>query len=355
VRHLSDFSQAHHDPQVAFYFPPARIIGRRFNIEPGTKKKEMHTHYDNLKVARNAPVSVIKAAYRALSQQYHPDKNTHPDAARIMRVLNDAWAILGDEAARAAYDRRVAAEEKLEKSNSSTSHRRQEDSPQRDRAEEERRAREESARSQQAEAAARRREEAARKAADTSHAKQARQKREADPFVAWGVRACAVAAVVGLVAIGAIVVNHSDKPQSRVTVEQFSGTPDTSVRAPTYNNGLTEARQSGVTPRNSFARPSPVNEKWLHAMSQEGVNFLAAGGWAQTGKILRPAKFHCSSLGWVVVQVDHSDNIVATGCMSEAVNSRDMTQTVQWSNGEVEAHRFCRNDRNVADDGRSCG
>jgi hypothetical protein len=28
----------------------------------------IHTHYDNLKVARNAPVSVIKAAYKALCQ-----------------------------------------------------------------------------------------------------------------------------------------------------------------------------------------------------------------------------------------------------------------------------------------------
>ncbi|MFM0557751.1 J domain-containing protein [Paraburkholderia sediminicola] len=315
----------------------------------------MHTHYDNLKVARNAPVSVIKAAYRALSQQYHPDKNNHPDAARIMRVLNDAWAVLGDEAARAKYDHRLAAEVELEKSNTSSSQQRPGDSPERDRAEEERRAREKSERDQQAEAAARQREEAAKKAAKTARPKQTEQKREADPFVAWGVRACAVAAVVGLAAIGAIAVNHSDNPQSPVAAEQLSGTPDAPVGTSHYNNGLTEARQTGVAPLNSYARLSPVNQKWLHAMSQEGVNFLAAGDWAQTGKILKPAKFHCSSLGWVIAQVDHSDNVIATGCMSETVNSRDMTQTVQWSNGEVEGHRFCRNDRNVADDGRSCG
>ncbi|MFM0690475.1 DnaJ domain-containing protein [Paraburkholderia strydomiana] len=70
----------------------------------------MHTHYDNLKVARNAPHAVIKAAYRALSQQYHPDKNKHPDATRIMRILNDAWAVLGDADARADYDRQLDAE-----------------------------------------------------------------------------------------------------------------------------------------------------------------------------------------------------------------------------------------------------
>jgi DnaJ-class molecular chaperone len=33
----------------------------------------IRTHYDNLKVARNAPDSVIKAAYKALCQTYHPD------------------------------------------------------------------------------------------------------------------------------------------------------------------------------------------------------------------------------------------------------------------------------------------
>ncbi|MGF6265036.1 curved DNA-binding protein CbpA/uncharacterized protein [Paraburkholderia youngii] len=71
----------------------------------------MHTHYDNLKVARNAPHAVIKAAYKALSQRYHPDKNDHPDATRIMKILNDAWAVLGDADARAAYDRQLAAEE----------------------------------------------------------------------------------------------------------------------------------------------------------------------------------------------------------------------------------------------------
>lgn len=70
----------------------------------------MHTHYDNLKVARNAPLPVIKAAYRVLSQQYHPDRNDSPDATRIMRILNDAWTVLSDETRRAEYDRQLAAE-----------------------------------------------------------------------------------------------------------------------------------------------------------------------------------------------------------------------------------------------------
>jgi uncharacterized RDD family membrane protein YckC len=63
-----------------------------------------HSHYDNLKVARSAPAEVIRAAYKALSQRYHPDKNGSPDATRVMRILNDAYAVLSDPERRLAYD-----------------------------------------------------------------------------------------------------------------------------------------------------------------------------------------------------------------------------------------------------------
>jgi len=35
----------------------------------------VRTHYDNLKVARDAPHEVIRAAYKTLSQKYHPDRS----------------------------------------------------------------------------------------------------------------------------------------------------------------------------------------------------------------------------------------------------------------------------------------
>jgi DnaJ domain len=72
----------------------------------------MHTHYDNLKVTRGAPAEVIRAAYKALSQRYHPDKNPSPDAQRIMRIINEAYAVLGDPDRRTAYDRELAARER---------------------------------------------------------------------------------------------------------------------------------------------------------------------------------------------------------------------------------------------------
>jgi hypothetical protein len=73
---------------------------------------KIHTHYDNLKVARLAPQEVIRAAYKALSQKYHPDKNPGDEkAARIMAILNSAYSILSDPLRRKEHDEWIAAEE----------------------------------------------------------------------------------------------------------------------------------------------------------------------------------------------------------------------------------------------------
>jgi hypothetical protein len=73
---------------------------------------KIHTHYDNLKVARLAPQEVIRAAYKALTQKYHPDKNPGDEkAARIMAILNTAYGILGDPVRRKEHDEWIAAEE----------------------------------------------------------------------------------------------------------------------------------------------------------------------------------------------------------------------------------------------------
>ncbi|WP_250469584.1 TonB family protein [Caballeronia sp. GAFFF2] len=69
---------------------------------------QTHTHYDNLKVTHNAPPEVIRAAYKALSQRYHPDRNTSPDATKIMKMLNDAYAVLSDAESRRGYDVTIA-------------------------------------------------------------------------------------------------------------------------------------------------------------------------------------------------------------------------------------------------------
>lgn len=75
----------------------------------------MHTHYDNLKVSRDAPAEVIRAAYKSLSQKYHPDRHADSEEAnRVMRLLNAAYEVLRDPARRAEHDQWIAAEEKRE-------------------------------------------------------------------------------------------------------------------------------------------------------------------------------------------------------------------------------------------------
>jgi len=67
---------------------------------------KFRTHYDNLQVSENASIEVIRGAYKYLSQKWHPDRN--PDdrerAAKIMRIINDAYAILSVSEKRKGYD-----------------------------------------------------------------------------------------------------------------------------------------------------------------------------------------------------------------------------------------------------------
>jgi hypothetical protein len=72
---------------------------------------KVHSHYENLKVARNAPLEVIRAAYRVLAQKHHPDINDSADASRVMRLLNEAWETLSDPERRAAHDKWIHEEE----------------------------------------------------------------------------------------------------------------------------------------------------------------------------------------------------------------------------------------------------
>jgi len=71
----------------------------------------IHTHYDNLKVTRNAPPEVIRAAYKTLSQKYHPDRNNDKDAQRVMTIVNASYEVLSDPIKRRAHDVWIAHEE----------------------------------------------------------------------------------------------------------------------------------------------------------------------------------------------------------------------------------------------------
>ena len=72
------------------------------------------THYDTLKVSRDAPIEVIRAAYRVLSQKHHPDRNPSDSAAAdTMGLLNKAYEVLSAPERRHAHDgwiRQIEAE-----------------------------------------------------------------------------------------------------------------------------------------------------------------------------------------------------------------------------------------------------
>lgn len=65
--------------------------------------------YDILGVSPDAEDIVIRAAYKALAQRYHPDKwaGDKEDATRRMAELNHAYSLLSDPRRRRKYDERI--------------------------------------------------------------------------------------------------------------------------------------------------------------------------------------------------------------------------------------------------------
>lgn len=73
---------------------------------------KVHSHYENLKVARDASPDDIRKAYRALTRKHHPDRNPdNADAERVMSVINVAYGVLSDPVKRSEHDRWIARTE----------------------------------------------------------------------------------------------------------------------------------------------------------------------------------------------------------------------------------------------------
>jgi hypothetical protein len=64
--------------------------------------------YGELEVAPEATAEAVRAAYVALAKRYHPDRNPTYAATQRMQRINDAYAVLGNEAKRALYDAALA-------------------------------------------------------------------------------------------------------------------------------------------------------------------------------------------------------------------------------------------------------
>src|SRR5215469_5280981 len=66
----------------------------------------MRDYYEALGVSRSADTAEIKAAFRKLAMEHHPDRNGGCEkAAGRFKELNEAYSVLSDADKRAAYDR----------------------------------------------------------------------------------------------------------------------------------------------------------------------------------------------------------------------------------------------------------
>ena len=62
-------------------------------------------YYEVLGVPRDAGSDDLKAAFRNLAREYHPDVNKSHDAEEKFKEVNEAYGVLSDDDKRAAYDR----------------------------------------------------------------------------------------------------------------------------------------------------------------------------------------------------------------------------------------------------------
>jgi DnaJ domain len=66
--------------------------------------KDSKGYYKILGVHPDAPASVIKAAYRAIAMDLHPDRNQQKDTTSQFQKIQAAYAVLSDQEKRKSYD-----------------------------------------------------------------------------------------------------------------------------------------------------------------------------------------------------------------------------------------------------------
>jgi len=119
VRYLGRVKQRGGDDESAFawvdrgwnaVFPKAPLQAW-FGAE--SRPGEAATLYQMLGLKRNAAAPDIKAAWKRLARQWHPDTCREPDAASQFRAIKEAYDVLSDGGKRARYDAGLALEASL--------------------------------------------------------------------------------------------------------------------------------------------------------------------------------------------------------------------------------------------------
>jgi DnaJ-class molecular chaperone len=63
-------------------------------------------YYHILGITPDANLKSIKAAYRQMARQYHPDTQTDESSEERMKQVNEAYDVLSDARKRKVYDRK---------------------------------------------------------------------------------------------------------------------------------------------------------------------------------------------------------------------------------------------------------
>lgn len=69
----------------------------------------MKNYYTILEITSSADLTAVKKAYRKLAIQYHPDKNSSPEASRLFIEVTEAYEVLRNPQSRKEYDTLLAA------------------------------------------------------------------------------------------------------------------------------------------------------------------------------------------------------------------------------------------------------
>lgn len=113
----SAFGYADGDWKVVF---PQDVLKNWFELGATPDDEEQEpvgatTLYGLLGVSRAADERAIKKAFRKMAKRWHPDVSQEPDAPEMMKRINDAYQVLGDQLMRKKYDAGLQLEESLQR------------------------------------------------------------------------------------------------------------------------------------------------------------------------------------------------------------------------------------------------